>query len=47
VAVMGVVIVPLILFAQAIVPAVFYLLSMLAILFAHAYLYSLYRELLE
>jgi hypothetical protein len=47
VAVMGVIIVPLILFAQAIVPAVFYLLSMLAILFAHAYLYSLYRELLE
>jgi|SRR5579862_2272656 len=45
-AVMGIVIVPLILYAQAVVPAVFYVLSMLAILFVHTYLYSLYRELL-
>jgi hypothetical protein len=46
-AVMGVIIVPLILYASAIVPEVFYVLSMLAILFLHTYLYSLYRELLE
>jgi hypothetical protein len=45
--VMGIVIVPLILYAQSIVPAVFYILSMLAILFIHTYLYSLYRDLLE
>jgi hypothetical protein len=45
--VMGVIIVPLILYASAIVPEVFYVLSMLAILFLHTYLYSLYRELLE
>jgi hypothetical protein len=45
--VMGVVTVPLILYAQRIVPEVFYLLSMLAILFVHSYLYSLYRELLD
>jgi hypothetical protein len=45
--IMGLIIVPLILYAQAIVPAAFYILSMLAILFAHTYLYSLYRELLE
>lgn len=45
--VMGLVIVPLILFAKPVVPAVFYILSMLAILFAHSYLYSLYRGLIE
>lgn len=44
--VMGIIIVPLILYAQSIVPAVFYVLSMLAILFVHTYLYSLYRELI-
>jgi len=44
---MGLVIVPLIIFASAIVPAVFYILSMLAILFIHTYLYSLYRGMLE
>jgi hypothetical protein len=44
--VMGVIIVPLILYAPGVVPAVFYVLSMLAILFVHTYLYSLYRELL-
>jgi hypothetical protein len=42
----GVIIVPLILYAPPIVPIVFYILSMLSILFAHTYLYSLYRELL-
>jgi hypothetical protein len=47
VVIMGLIIVPLILFAQSVVPAVFYILSMLAILFAHTYLYSLYRDLLE
>lgn len=45
--VMGIVIVPLILFAKRVVPEVFYVLSMLAILFFHSYLYSLYRDLLE
>jgi hypothetical protein len=45
--IMGIVIVPLILFAQSIVPVVFYILSMLSILFVHTYLYSLYRELLD
>jgi len=44
---MGVVIIPLILYASALVPAVFYVLSMLTILFVHAYLYSLYRGLIE
>ncbi|HET9721934.1 MAG TPA: hypothetical protein VFP32_02795, partial [Candidatus Saccharimonadales bacterium] len=44
--VMGVIIIPLILYASSIVPGVFYVLSMLAILFVHTYLYSLYRELL-
>lgn len=47
VAVMAVVIIPLIVYAKPIVPAVFYILSMLSILFAHTYLYSLYRELLD
>jgi len=45
-AAMGIIIVPLILYAQAIVPAVFFILSMLTILFVHTYLYSLYRELI-
>lgn len=45
--VMGLIIVPLILVASAIVPVVFYILSMLAILFVHTYLYSLYRGMLE
>lgn len=44
---MGVIIVPLILYVSAIVPVVFYGLSMLAILFIHTYLYSLYRGLIE
>ncbi|MBI4033439.1 hypothetical protein HY379_00390 [Candidatus Saccharibacteria bacterium] len=45
--VMAVVVVPLILFVSFLVAPAFYLLSMLAILFVHAYLYSLYRSLLE
>jgi hypothetical protein len=45
--VMGLIIIPLIMFASAVVPVVFYILSMLAILFVHTYLYSLYRGLLE
>lgn len=45
--VMAIIIVPLILWASFMVPEVFYVLSMLAILFVHSYLYSLYRELLE
>lgn len=44
---MAIIIVPLILYASAVVPAVFYILSMLSILFIHTYLYSLYRSLLE
>jgi hypothetical protein len=44
---MGVVIIPLILYATFLVVPVFYMLSMLTILFAHAYLYSLYRELIK
>lgn len=44
---MGVIIIPLILYASAAVPTVFYLLSMLTILFVHTYLYSLYRRLIE
>lgn len=42
----GAIIVPLILFATIAVAPVFYLLSMVAILFVHTYLYSLYRSLL-
>ncbi|MBX4188841.1 hypothetical protein KW792_01960 [Candidatus Saccharibacteria bacterium] len=45
--VMGLVVVPLIIFAKPVVPLAFYILSMLSILFAHTYLYSLYRGLLE
>ncbi len=45
--VMGLIMVPLILFVSRIVPAVFYVLSMLAILFFHSYLYNLYRGMLE
>ncbi len=44
---MAVIIIPLIIWASFIVPYVFYALSMLAILFVHAYFYSLYRSLLE
>jgi hypothetical protein len=45
--VMGILIIPLILYATYLVVPVFYILSMLTILFAHAYLYSLYRELIK
>jgi len=45
--VMGTVIIPLILFVHVLVVPVFYVLSMLALLFIHTYLYSLYRSLLE
>lgn len=45
--VMGLIMVPLILYASRVVPAVFYILSMLAILFFHSYLYNLYRGLLD
>jgi hypothetical protein len=44
--VMGVIMVPIILVAVGIAAPIFYLLSVLSILFAHTYLYSLYRELL-
>ncbi|MBX4199736.1 hypothetical protein KW789_02475 [Candidatus Saccharibacteria bacterium] len=43
---MAVIIVPLILVASFLVAPVFYILGMLAILFMHSYLYSLYRGLL-
>jgi hypothetical protein len=45
--VMAAIIVPLILWATWFVPYAFYILSMLAILFVHTYLYSLYRSLLD
>jgi len=45
--VLGIIITPLILWASFIVPAVFLCLTALAVLFAHTYLYSLYRGLLE
>lgn len=44
---MGMVTIPLILYATFLVVPVFYLLSVLAILFSHTYLYNLYRGLLE
>ncbi len=44
---MAVLVVPLILFASFLVAPVFYVLSMIAILFIHTYLYSLYRSLLD
>jgi hypothetical protein len=43
---MGIIIIPLIFFASFLVAPVFYILSMLTILFAHAYLYTLYRGLI-
>jgi hypothetical protein len=43
---MAVIIVPLILWASFLVPYAFYLLVVLAILFSHSYIYSLYRSLL-
>ena len=45
--VMVVVMLPLILYIQVLVVPVFYLLSILAFLFAHTYLYTLYRGLLD
>lgn len=45
--VMGAIIIPLILYVDFLVTPVFFTLSMLAILFVHTYLYSLYRGLLE
>jgi hypothetical protein len=46
-ALMAVVMVPLIFYVSFLVPVAFYALSMLAILFVHTYLYSLYRSLIE
>lgn len=43
---MGVIIIPLIVWASFLVAPVFYFLSMLTILFVHAYLYCLYRGLI-
>jgi hypothetical protein len=43
---MGIIIIPLILWASFLVEPVFYLLSMLTILFVHTYLYCLYRGLI-
>jgi len=45
--VMAAVVLPLILFAHFLVVPVFYLLSISIVLFAHAYLYNLYRGLLN
>ncbi len=44
--VLGAVIIPLILYATSLVAPVYFVLGALALLFAHSYLYSLYRELL-
>ena len=44
---MAIIVVPLILFVSFAVVPIFYILSMVAILFVHTYLYSLYRSLLE
>ena len=44
---MAVITVPLILYATSLVAAVFYVLGVLGLLFAHGYLYSLYRDLIE
>lgn len=44
---MAAIVLPLILFVHFLVAPVFYLLSIAAILFMHAYLYSLYRGLLD
>lgn len=45
--IMAAIIIPLIILAPAIVAPIFYILSMLAILFGHTYLYCLYRSLLK
>lgn len=45
--VMALIVLPLILFVHFLVAPVFYLLSIAVILFVHAYLYSLYRGLLD
>ncbi len=44
---MGLVVIPLILYATFLVMPVFLVLSMFSLLFAHTYLYSLYRELIS
>jgi hypothetical protein len=44
---MGVIIVPLIIYAQFLVEPVFFVLAMLSILFTHTYLYRLYKGLLK
>jgi hypothetical protein len=45
--IMAIILVPLILYAKFLVTPSFFILSMLSILFAHTYLYSLYKGLLE
>jgi hypothetical protein len=45
--IMAVILVPLILYAKFLVTVSFFVLSMLSVLFAHTYLYSLYKGLLE
>lgn len=42
--VMGIVTIPLILFAHVVVAPIFYALAILAVLFSHTYLYNLYRS---
>ncbi|HCM51964.1 TPA: hypothetical protein DIS56_02415 [Candidatus Saccharibacteria bacterium] len=44
---MAIIVIPLMLYADVLVVPVFFVLSMLTILFIHTYLYSLYRGLLE
>jgi hypothetical protein len=45
--ILGLLIIPLIMFAHVLVAPVFFALSMLAVLYAHTYLYNLYRGLLS
>ncbi len=45
--IMALLVIPAIMFATFLVAPVFFVLSMLALLFAHTYLYGLYRNLLE
>jgi hypothetical protein len=47
IAAIGIIVVPLILYAKFLVVPAFFILSMLCIMYAHAYLYSLYKGLLE
>ena len=44
---MGILVIPLILYATFLVVPVFYTLSVFSLLFVHVYLYTFYRELIK